>query len=263
MRHIHQPLGHQVPHLPLARCHTPYTPSRCAPSTSPALLFDQAGHTITFTLPVSSSSVRNSTPLAVPGRWRTVTMPQARASWPFGEVHQHVGRQEALASRLRPQQRQRMAAQRQALRAVVADDLLAFAGRASSGVSSSRRGRAQQVLVRHRAHRLPQAWRRCPASFKRIGAGQHLQVAAVQVGAARQVGHARGTAGSRARARCARRPPCSSRAAATGRGAPPAGARAAVRIGSSSADSQPLIVTSTGRTSMPWRRASCTSCDGL
>lgn len=33
--------------------------------------------------PVSSSMVANITPFAVPGRWRTVTGPHARASHPF------------------------------------------------------------------------------------------------------------------------------------------------------------------------------------
>jgi MFS family permease len=80
-----------------SRCHTPYTPSRCAFSTSRRCCSTRLAHTITFTFPVSSSMVRKSTPLAVPGRWRTVTMPQARASWPFAKSISTSGRQEALA----------------------------------------------------------------------------------------------------------------------------------------------------------------------
>lgn len=38
---------------------------------------------MTFVWPVSSSSVMNSTPFAVPGRWRTVTIPHARANCPL------------------------------------------------------------------------------------------------------------------------------------------------------------------------------------
>ena len=41
---------------------------------------------IGLTVPVSSSSVTNIVPLAVPGRWRCVTRPLARASRPFGQV---------------------------------------------------------------------------------------------------------------------------------------------------------------------------------
>ena len=70
-------------HTMPSRCQTPYTPSSGALSTSRRCCSTSDGQTITFTLPVSSSSVKNSTPFAVPGRWRTVTMPQARASWPF------------------------------------------------------------------------------------------------------------------------------------------------------------------------------------
>ena len=40
--------------------------------------------TITFTLPVSSSSVTKTTPLAVDGCYRAVTLPQARTSLPLG-----------------------------------------------------------------------------------------------------------------------------------------------------------------------------------
>ena len=64
-------------------CHTPYTPSKGALSTSLRCSSTSDGQTITLTVPVSSSSVKNSTPLAVPGRWRTVTMPQARATCPL------------------------------------------------------------------------------------------------------------------------------------------------------------------------------------
>ena len=41
-------------------------------------------HSTTFVIPVSSSSVTNMTPLAVPGRCRHVTMPVVRTSRPVG-----------------------------------------------------------------------------------------------------------------------------------------------------------------------------------
>src|SRR5471032_3407400 len=82
------------------------------------------------------------------------------------------GRHEAVFQQLLAQQRQRMAAQRQPQRAIVAEDVLAFRRRAQLRHLLIRRGRAQQVLVGHGADGLPQ----CLASVagqmaQRVGAG--------------------------------------------------------------------------------------------
>jgi hypothetical protein len=116
-----------------------------------------------------------------------------------------------------------MAAQREPLRAVVADDLLPFAGRRQHGASSPG-WRAQQVLVRHRAHRLPQGL--APVAGQRLAAHSRRPAPAGRRGPGSRGAPGRPRRrrdGSRAPLRCARRRPCSSRAAGAGRGAPPAG----------------------------------------
>ena len=47
-----------------------------------------------FEMPVSSSSVRNTNPFAVPGRWRVMTMPATRTRRPF----RALGRSEARST---------------------------------------------------------------------------------------------------------------------------------------------------------------------
>ena len=42
----------------------------------------EIGATITLAIPVSSSSVRNTNPFAVPGRCRVMTIPAVRTRWP-------------------------------------------------------------------------------------------------------------------------------------------------------------------------------------
>lgn len=44
------------------------------------------GQTTRLAMPNSSSSVTNTTPDAVPGRWRTSTRPARVSSWPFFAV---------------------------------------------------------------------------------------------------------------------------------------------------------------------------------
>jgi hypothetical protein len=50
-----------------------------------------------FAIPVSSSRVTKTMPLAVPGRCRQVTIPAARASWRSGAVLQLAGGNESAA----------------------------------------------------------------------------------------------------------------------------------------------------------------------
>ena len=52
------------------------------------------------TVPVSSSSVRNRKPFAVPGRWRTITAPAARAPSAVGHAAQLGGGEHAARAQL-------------------------------------------------------------------------------------------------------------------------------------------------------------------
>ena len=45
---------------------------------------EDGGVTIAFMMPVSSSMLRKTKPLAVPGRWRTITLPAMRTMRPSG-----------------------------------------------------------------------------------------------------------------------------------------------------------------------------------
>ena len=51
--------------------------------------------------PVSSSSVMKTKPLAVPGRWRTMTMPPTRARRPSGDARQVAGARRRRGGRAR------------------------------------------------------------------------------------------------------------------------------------------------------------------
>lgn len=62
-----------------SRCRTPRTPSRRAVRSSRRWRSARWAWTMMLASPVSSSMVRKMTPLAVPGRWRQVTMPAQRA----------------------------------------------------------------------------------------------------------------------------------------------------------------------------------------
>ena len=57
---------------PLSTCSLPLTPRKLAVFTRVRYASYTLRHTTTFTNPVSSSIVRNTTPDAVPGRWRYV-----------------------------------------------------------------------------------------------------------------------------------------------------------------------------------------------
>ena len=56
-------------------CSTPRTSSSGVREISSACRSNRCGVTTTLTSPVSSSSVRKTNPLAVPGRWRQITSP--------------------------------------------------------------------------------------------------------------------------------------------------------------------------------------------
>ena len=77
------------------------------------------------------------TPPALAGRWRAVTMPAACTRASSRASCKSVGRADALAAQARAQQRQGVAAQRQAQALVVGSDVLAFGGRPSSGMPSA------------------------------------------------------------------------------------------------------------------------------
>jgi hypothetical protein len=46
--------------------------------------WSRLGVTMALAMPVSSSRLRNTNPLAVPGRWRAITHPPMRRRWPLG-----------------------------------------------------------------------------------------------------------------------------------------------------------------------------------
>src|SRR5262245_24690971 len=66
----------------------PCTSKNWADITTRRFLAKTLGHTTTLTIPVSSSSVRKITPLAVPGRWRTSTRPATAARRPANRSSQ-------------------------------------------------------------------------------------------------------------------------------------------------------------------------------
>ena len=117
--------------------------------------------TMTLTGPVSSSSVTNMLPLAVPGRWRKVTMPQARTLRPWGTVCSCKAVSSRQRCQARAQQSQRVAAQGQAGGGVVEDDFFALGRLGQLSGASLTRGVAQQrgaVL----GGGVPICWRRWP-----------------------------------------------------------------------------------------------------
>jgi hypothetical protein len=79
---INHPLRDQVHHLPLALM--PYTVNNLAFKISLRCFSSWPGQTITLAIPVSSSRVTKSLPLAVSGRCRIVTRPVVRVSFLSG-----------------------------------------------------------------------------------------------------------------------------------------------------------------------------------
>ncbi|MDN7866041.1 hypothetical protein [Burkholderia multivorans] len=68
----------------------------------------------------------NSTPLAVPGRWRTAISPQSVGQLAAGQCRQLRGRLEAIDRQPIAQQGQRAPTEREAHRVVVSHDLVAL-----------------------------------------------------------------------------------------------------------------------------------------
>jgi len=90
--------------------------------------------TTRLTTPVSSSSVMNIRPEAVPGRWRNITRPATLTR--LGPQRAYCAEVTTLRAAARAQQRQRMPAQREVHAAIVVDDLAAFVGAGSSSCAS-------------------------------------------------------------------------------------------------------------------------------
>ncbi len=157
---------------------------------------------MTFVAPVSSSSVTKMTPLAVSGRWRPMTMPAVRTRRPCGARAMSSAVDEPALAQLPAQQRQRMAAQREAeprgsrRRCPGLRWATASAGCASSNVAAGEE--LGQPLdagdVPHRVVAMAGERR------ERIGVGERGQVAPVERRAMREIGDAREW---RARARAA------------------------------------------------------------
>ena len=76
-----------------------------------------------FAMSVSSSRVMNMTPLADPGRCRTMTRPDTVMRDPSFAVAQRPARADFTACELAPEESKRMGPQRQPMRAVIFDDL--------------------------------------------------------------------------------------------------------------------------------------------
>ena len=138
--------------------------------------------------PVSSSSVTNITPLAVPGRCRTVTMPQAARQPCRRKSAQRRCRQERLrqqcgrssASGWRPSVRPSCA--------VIADDVVRLRRARQRGRFVLDGASAQHVLVRHRRDRLPQRLAPVrPASASALASASTCRSCAVELRAPRQI----------------------------------------------------------------------------
>ena len=147
------------------------------------------GQTMTLTAPVSSSRVTKTVPLAVSGRCRCVTRPLARASRPFGKVRSARAGSIRNAASCAPQQRERMAVQRQAEGAVVGQRLLALArrGERDRGLVDARRAQhlgRPGVDAGDRPGRLVAV---AGEALQRVGLGERRERVGVEAGAARQV----------------------------------------------------------------------------
>ena len=81
-----------------------------APSSSRRCFSTSQGWTTTLVRPVSSSSVTKTMPVAVPGRWRPVTMPAARIRARLPLVRRAAAERSGVGQ-VRAQQGQRVAAQ--------------------------------------------------------------------------------------------------------------------------------------------------------
>lgn len=81
---------------------------------------------MTLTVPVSSSNDKKTTPLAVLGRCRTSHDSAATGNLPRGIGGKDIGGHKAQPGKLVAEQGKRVAVQREAERAIFADDLLAF-----------------------------------------------------------------------------------------------------------------------------------------
>ena len=147
---------------------------------------------------------------------------------------------------------------------IVGDDVLALGRRGQLGIGFGERAAGEQRRQPLDAGDVPR--RAVPMAGERrerVGVGESREVAAVERGAMREVGDV----GERPRS------PRFDDALRAGFGSPAIirkprrSAGSASRSGHralsvSSVQSHSLTVTSTGRTSTPCRRASCTSCDG-
>ena len=163
------------------------------------------GHTTILAMPVSSSSVMNTTPLALPGRCRTSTTPAQRTrflslAWQTSSQVTH-----ALPGEHRAQKFHRMALQRQPDGLVIGDHLLrqrhhgqrrgVFVGLLARGGDFEQR---QRHVVRQSAHRPQRRAAVEPERAKSIGIGQQDQRALRQCGVAGKILQ-RGEGAARAR----------------------------------------------------------------
>ena len=94
---IKQAACHQVHDLAVALDHAVHRRAGARRAARAAGVSTRCRQTTTLTLPVSSSSVTNITPLAVSGRWRQVTRPAVRAALPCGSVCSFLGSQDTPA----------------------------------------------------------------------------------------------------------------------------------------------------------------------
>ena len=83
-----------------------------------------SGTTIAFEVPVSSSSVMNRKPFAVPGRWRTITAPAMRTQLPSRAPRSSAAESTPRARRRVAEVRHQVRAGGDARAAVVGDGLL-------------------------------------------------------------------------------------------------------------------------------------------
>ena len=107
-----------------SRCNRPWARRIVAPRAAERNLRHTSGRMIRLAWPVSSSSVTNVMPFAVPGRWRTSTIPATRTGLPLGQVFSCDGRDHAQPLQPVAQELHRMGPQRQARGAVVGQDFL-------------------------------------------------------------------------------------------------------------------------------------------
>ena len=108
-----------------SRCNLPVQRSRVAPSAARRKRSRIGGQTIRLAIPVSSSMVMKTTPLALPGRWRISTIPAIASRRSTGRSGEVGGGDQPLAGELGAQKGQRMALQAEAEAGVILDDMLA------------------------------------------------------------------------------------------------------------------------------------------